>query len=316
MGTPEFSEVVLERLVLSGYNIVACFTKPDKPSGRHMVLTASPVKKAALSHNIPVYQPASLRNPECETLIQSLTPDLIVTAAYGKILPESILMIPVRGCLNVHASLLPKYRGAAPIQWSILNGETETGITIMMMDKGMDTGDILTQDVCAISESINSSELTVCLASIGAELLIQTIPGFLSGEIIPVPQIHSEATYAPPILKDQGLINWNTTSQLIHNQIRGLSDWPGASTLYRGSRLKVHCSALPVDSSQYINDFRQAHGEPTAGTILCAKKDIIAVMCQDSCLLLTCIQPESCRRMNASECAHNFKVSDVLGGEV
>jgi len=315
MGTPDFSKTVLESLILSGFNIVACFSQPDKPSGRHMLMTASPVKTAALSHNIPVYQPASMRDPESTTLIQSLSPDLIITAAYGKILPESILEIPGRGCLNVHASLLPKYRGAAPIQWSILNGETETGITIMMMDKGMDTGDILSQSICKISDSVTSSELTGKLAILGAELLIETIPGFLSGEILPVSQIHSEATYAPPIRKEQGLINWNTPSQVIHNQIRGLSDWPGASTSYRGSRLKVHCSALPVDSSRYIEDYKQAHGEPKPGTILCAKKDIIAVMCQDSCLLLTCIQPESCRRLNASECAHNFNVSDVLGGE-
>lgn len=315
MGTPEFSEVVLERLILSGYHIVACFTQPDKPSGRHMVLTASPVKNAAMSRNILVYQPVSLRGPECAALIQSLTPDLIITAAYGKILPESILSIPGRGCLNVHASLLPKYRGAAPIQWSILNGETETGITIMMMDHGIDTGDILTQAVCAISDSVNSSELTVRLACLGAELLKQTIPGYLSGDIKPVSQNHSEATYAPMIRKEQGWINWNTPSQIIHNQIRGLSDWPGASTFYRGGRLKIHCSTIPVDSFQYIEDYKIAHGEPTPGTILCAKKDIIAVMCLESCLLLTCIQPESCKRMQAFECAHNFKVSDVLGGE-
>ena len=134
MGTPAFSETVLESLIFSGFDIVACFTQPDKPSGRHMKLTASPVKTAAMSRNISVYQPASMRDPECVALIRSLSPDLIVTAAYGKILPESLLAIPARGCLNVHASLLPKYRGAAPIQWSILNGETETGITIMMMD--------------------------------------------------------------------------------------------------------------------------------------------------------------------------------------
>ncbi len=315
MGTPDFSKTVLERLIASGFNIVACFSQPDKPSGRHMLMTASPVKTASVSHNIPVYQPASVRDPECLALIQSLSPDLIITAAYGKILPESILQIPGRGCLNVHASLLPKYRGAAPIQWSILNGETETGVTIMVMDKGMDTGDILTQSVCEISDSITSSELTGKLADLGAQLLIQTIPGYLSGDIVPVKQVQSEATFAPPIRKEQGLINWDNPSKVIHNQIRGLSEWPAASTFCRGCRLKIHCSALPADSSQYIDEFRKTYGEPEPGTILCAKKDIIAVMCKDSCLLLTCIQPESCRRMNASECAHNYKVSDVLGGD-
>lgn len=315
MGTPDFSETVLKSLILSGYNIVACFTQPDKPSGRHMQLTASPVKTSAMTRNIPVYQPKSLRDPDCEVLIRDLSPDLIITAAYGKILPENILMIPRRGCLNVHASLLPKYRGAAPIQWAILNGEKETGITIMRMDKGMDTGDILSQSVFSISDSVTATELTVQLAAIGSQLLIRTIPGYLSGEIAPVPQNHTEATYAPPIRKEQGLIDWKSPSLIIHNQIRGLSDWPGASTTYRGSRLKIHCSAIPAETSQYIDDYKASHGEPEPGTIICARKDIIAVMCLDGCLLLTCIQPESCRRMNACECAHNYKITDVLGGE-
>lgn len=313
MGTPVFASVVLERLVRTGYKVVLCITQPDKPSGRKMIMTPPPVKETAESSGIPVFQPQRLREPLVEDQIRAFRPDLIVTAAYGKILPASILNIPEKGCLNVHGSLLPQYRGAAPIQWSILNGDTRTGVTIMKMDEGMDTGPVLRFAVCPIGADENAGTLTQKLALLGAELLAETIPGYLDGSITPIAQKESGVTYAPPIMKEQGEIKWNNTAESIHNQIRGLSEWPGAYSEYRGKRIKIYCSLLPKDPDRLIREYPPGEEKPLPGTVICARKEVLAVMCKDSPLLLTCIQPESCRKMQSAECAHNFAVSDRFG---
>lgn len=315
MGTPKFASVVLERLINSGYRVVACFTQPDKPVGRKMQLTPPPVKLTAEAAGVPVYQPNRLRDDEVVTQIKELRPDLIVTAAYGKILPVSVLEIPKFGCLNVHGSILPKYRGAAPIQWAILKGEYETGVTIIRMDEGMDTGPMLSSAVCPIGHDENAPDLTVRLADIGAELLVETIPGYLDGTILPIPQDHERATYAPPITREQGLIDWRDSAESIHNQIRGLAEWPGAFTEYKGKRMKIYCSAFPGKTDELEDAYRIAHGEPEPGTLICARKGVLAVMCGDVPLLLRCIQPESCKKLDATECAHNFSVADHFGGE-
>ncbi|MBN1892110.1 MAG: methionyl-tRNA formyltransferase [Clostridiales bacterium] len=315
MGTPRFASVVLEKLILSGYHIVACFTQPDKPVGRKMKLTPTPVKLAAEAAGIPVYQPNRLRDDEVADRIRTMNPDLIVTAAYGKILPPCVLSIPKKGCLNVHGSLLPRYRGAAPIQWAIMNGERKTGITIMLMDEGMDTGPLLTHAECPIDMNEDAISLTERLANLGAELLTDTIPGYLAGEILPISQNDARASYAPPITRDQGLIDWTKPSEVIHNQIRALAEWPGAYSTYLGKRIKIYCSEIPENGEELVANYRISHGNEAPGSVICARKDVLAVMCGDGPLLLRCIQPESCRKLQASECAHNFCVSGRFGGE-
>lgn len=313
MGTPEFAATVLENLCVSGFDIIAAFTQPDKPCGRHMKLTSPPVKEAAQLRNITVYQPPSLRTPEAEALFIKLKPDLIVTAAYGKILPPEILQIPQYGCLNVHASLLPKYRGAAPVQWAIMNGDSKTGITIMKMDEGMDTGDILSSVSCGIGEDINSADLMKELSDLGADLLVRTIPQYLSGAITPHAQNEEEATYSPPIRKEQGLIDWNRSAVEIHNQVRGLTAWPGAYTFYKGERMKIYCSQMPENGDEIVKQYFAMYGKPLPGSVVCAGKGVLAVMCGQGCIQLACIQPASCKRVLASQCAHNFSVSEILG---
>ena len=212
--------------------------------------------QSAKELGIPVYQPASIRGQDAEELIASLSPDLIISAAYGKILPKNILNIPNKGCLNVHGSLLPKYRGAAPVQWAIYNGDDKTGVTLMHMDDGIDTGDIISVAETPITLDMNAAILMDELSTLGTELLIKTLPGYLSGKIIATPQEHSEATYAPMITKEQGRIDWSRSAMEIHNQIRAFSIWPAAYTTYKGRTLKIHCSYVESDQSKILCDYR------------------------------------------------------------
>jgi len=315
MGTPEFAAVVLERLCREGYDIAACVTQPDKPSGRHMKLTPPPAKSLAIEKGIPVFQPSSLRTEEFLAQLKSWEPDLIVTAAYGKILPPAVLSVPEKGCINVHASLLPKYRGAAPVQWAILNGDKVTGITIMNMDEGMDTGDIIAQRECPIDPDIDTEKLMARLAGIGADLLADTLPQYLSGQTTSTPQDNSRMTLSPPIRKEQGLIDWSRSAQQIHDQIRALAAWPGAYTALNGGRFKIYCSSIADNREDIIREYRGQNDEPVPGTIIRATKCEITVACGTGCLNLLCVQPQSCRRMNASECAHNFRTGMTFGGE-
>ncbi|MDD3958795.1 MAG: methionyl-tRNA formyltransferase [Oscillospiraceae bacterium] len=315
MGTPRLASVVLERLHDSGFRIVACFTQPDKPVGRKMQLTPPPVKVTAETLGIPVFQPNRMRDESVLIDIGKLHPDMIVTAAYGKILPPSILGIPAFGCLNVHGSLLPQYRGAAPIQWAILNGESETGVTVMLMDEGIDNGPMLRSASIPIGPEESAPELTERLAELGADLIVRTIPEYIRGEISPIPQNDEFATFAPLITKEQGLIDWNDPANKIHNQIRGLAEWPGAYSEFKGKRVKIYRSSLPNDPDSITEAFRETGAELRPGTVVCARKDVLAVMCGDIPLLLRCIQPESCKRLEACECAHNFAPSDHFGGE-
>jgi len=315
MGTPEFAATVLEHLCKENYSIIACITQPDKPSGRHMKLTPPPAKSYALQQGIPVFQPASLRTEEFLKQIRSWEPDLIITAAYGKILPQVILDVPTKGCINVHASLLPRYRGAAPVQWSIMNGDTVTGVTIMNMDAGMDTGSIISQCECPIDPDIGTEDLMDRLAVLGSNLLIETLPRYLSGEAIPTAQDDSHMTLSPPIRKEQGHIDWSGTAEEIHNQIRALSAWPGAYTYLNGERFKIYSSVLPENSREVLHSYQEQNGTPVPGTIVYSSKSDIIVACGTGCINLICVQPQSCRRMNACECAHNYHVGIRFGGE-
>ena len=314
MGTPELAATVLSRLIKENYEVVLVVTQPDKPVGRKMILTAPPAKVEAEKNGIEVWQPNSLRTEEALEKVRSYDPDLIITAAYGKILPKDMLDLPKYGCVNVHGSLLPKYRGAAPVQWSILNEDEKTGITIMKMDVGMDTGDILTQADIVIGDRIHTPELMAKLADLGADLLIQTLPGYIDGSIKPVPQNNDEATMSPPITKDQGKISWDRTASSICAQIRALSSWPGASTMWKGGKLKIYDAQVASDDS-ILENYRQQNGEPVPGTVLYGKKGTLAVMCADKALLLLEVQPASGKRMKAIDCAHNFEVGAKMEDE-
>lgn len=244
MGTPDFSVPCLQALIDDGHDVCAVFTQPDKPKGRHGVLSAPPVKELALKYDIPVYQPDSLKNDEIKSVFASLGADLAIVVAYGKILPEEFLNAPKYGCINMHASLLPKLRGAAPIQWSIINGEKRSGVTAMQMDKGLDTGDILLSESVEIRDDETAQELHDELSVLGAQVMRKTLLMLQNGALLPIRQDDSQSTYAPILTKELSAIDWQKSALQIHNQIRGLYPWPGASAVLNGKTLKIHSAKL------------------------------------------------------------------------
>lgn len=245
MGTPEFSVPALEGLVQSEYEVVAVYTRPDKPVARSKEPAPSPVKRVALEHGIEVVQPVRLREPAEVERLAALRPDAIVVAAYGQILPQSVLDIPASGCLNIHPSLLPKYRGASPIASAILEGEEDTGITIMLMDAGMDTGPIISQFVVGIEPDDTTGSLGERLARAGARLLAETLPMWFEGWLTPRPQDESEATYTKQIAKEDGAIDWHMSAFEIQRRVRAFQPWPGCYTWWQGRMLKI-VEAVPV----------------------------------------------------------------------
>lgn len=271
MGTPDFAVKPLEAIIESGENVMAVFTQPDKPKGRGFKLLPTPVKQSALSHNIPVYQPLSLKKgddaAEAEKIMRELAPDLIVVAAYGKILPKTILDLPKYGCINIHASLLPKYRGAAPIQRVILNGETETGVTAMQMAEGLDTGDMLMKISTPIGENETASELFERLSELGAKLIVDTIKAVKSRSITPVKQDDSLSSYAEMIDKSMCFTDFSLTAAEVHNHIRGLSSSPCAVAYLNGKRIKIYHSELVKNVGGQpgeivnVNDFTVSCGD-------------------------------------------------------
>lgn len=290
MGTPDFAVPTLNKLYESEHEIAAVFTQPDKPKGRGYKLAPPPVKVLALEHGTPVYQPESLKKqPEMWDVLKEIAPDVIVVAAYGKILPKQVLDIPKYHCVNVHGSLLPKYRGAAPIQWSVLNGDDETGITTMLMGEGLDTGDILLQRSTPIGENETAAELFDRLAEIGADLLIETLEKLEKGEITPVKQNEELATYASILTKDMCMIDFNKPVKEVHKKICGLSDWPCAVTTLDGKRLKVFRSQIVKDKMP---------GQQ-AGTVVDTKQ--FCVCCADGVIKLTEVQAEGSKRMRSED---------------
>jgi methionyl-tRNA formyltransferase len=307
MGTPELAAVTLRRLIATpGFELAAVVTQPDQPKGRGLKLTPSAVKEVALQTNLPVLQPQRAREENFIQQLAALKPELIAVAAYGQILPKAILDLPRFGCLNVHTSLLPKYRGAAPIQTAILNGDSETGVTIMKMDVGLDTGDILTQERTPIEPSDNSQTLHDRLANLGADLLARTIPPYISGDIQPRPQPAEGATYAAKIKKQDGEIDWTQPARVIWNRIRALVPWPGAFT---------HLPAQPHPLLLKIWDAQpfDRSGEP--GRILQADKSGIAIACGNGALIISLLQREGGRRLTAGEflAGHSLKVGEKFG---
>ena len=240
MGTPDFSVPCLQALIDDGHDVCAVFTQPDKPKGRHGILTQPPVKELALKYNIPVYQPKTLRTDEAKELFKSLDAELAIVVAYGKILPDELLHTPKYGCINMHASLLPKLRGAAPIQWAVITGEKRTGVTSMQMDAGIDTGDMLLSKSVDIGENETAEELHDRLSVLGAEVMRETISALQAGELHPVKQDDKQSTHAPILTKELSKIDWNDTAQHIHDKIRGLYSWPGATCEFKGKVIKIH----------------------------------------------------------------------------
>lgn len=289
MGTPDFSVPVLRQLVEDGYDVIGVVTQPDKPVGRKKEIKQTPVKEEAIKHGIPVYQPVKLRESYEEIL--ALKPDLIVTAAYGQILPLAILESPQYGCINVHASLLPKYRGGAPIHKSIIDGNDKTGITIMYMVEKLDAGDILTQVEVPIEEKDHVGSMHDKLSAAGAKLLSETIPLLVEGEITPVPQKEEEVTFAWNITRDEEKIDWTRSGKEIYNQIRGLHPWPVAYTLLNGKPLKVWWAEKQETS---------ADAEP--GTVIDVLENGLQVATGDqTSIIITDLQLSGKKRMLASD---------------
>lgn len=295
MGTPAFAVPILRALIHSEDNVVAVVTQPDKPAGRGKKLSPPPVKVLAQKHGIPVLQPEKIKDPAFIEKLKDLAPDLIVVAAYGKILPKEILEIPPHGCLNVHASLLPKFRGAAPINWAIISGEKETGITIMLMDEGMDTGDILLQEAIPIGPEETAGELHDCLAELGARLVVEAIRGLKEGRIAPRKQPEEGVSYAPLLRKEDGLLDFSRPAHELAALIRGLDPWPSAYTYFRGKLLKLF-------RPQVIS------GETSAapGEIV-SLEDGLTIATGDGLLQVKEVQPEGKKRMSAAEFVRGYR---------
>jgi len=287
MGTPEFAVPALKKLHGDGHEIVLAVTRPDRPRGRGQQISATPVKKAAMELNLPVYQPESIRTGEFLRLVQGLQPDVMVVVAFGQILPKRLLSVPPLGSINIHASLLPKYRGPAPIQWAIINEEKQTGVTTMFMDEGLDTGDILLSEKTDIFPEDTAASLYDRLAELGAELLGKTLRELSTGHIKPVRQDHQRATYAPLLKKKDGQIDWTRPAHSLDAFIRGMSPWPGAYTFHAGKRLKIF-RAEPVRT-----DVREA-----PGTVVQGFPDELRVMTGEGALSILDIQGASGKRLS------------------
>ena len=286
MGTPDFAVPSFEALLKSDNQVVGVVTQPDRPKGRGQLLTPSSVKLVAQREQISVLQPTKMKDPDFLAALAAWKPDLIAVAAFGRILPPAILSLPPKGCVNVHGSLLPKYRGAGPIQWAIINGESETGITTMLMDEGMDTGAILLQEQIPIAPEETAGSLSPRLAELGGRLLITTIAQLKAGTLVPRPQDHSQATLAPLLKKEDGAIDWTMPAKAIANRIRGLTPWPGAYT-FLGADRWVICRAIPMNEATSL----------APGQIEAVTKDAIHVGTGQGVLAIKELQPANSRRM-------------------
>jgi len=298
LGTPSFAVPTLEALAAEGHSVACVVSQPDRPRGRGQQLSYSPVKEAAIRLSLPVYQPERVRRPEAVEYLSRLRPDIMVVVGYGQVIPQSAIDIPPHGILNVHASLLPKYRGAAPVQWAVANGETATGVTIMRIDAGLDTGDMLAKVETPIGPEETAVELSARLANMGASLLVETIANLATIE--PEKQDSTQASYAPLLKKEDGLIDWSVPARAIHNRVRGLQPWPGAYTRFRGQQLHIWKS-------------RVATGDGAgAGRLL---RHPLRVTCGEGALELIEVQLEGRKRIAADAFANGQRIADneILG---
>ncbi|MBO4324099.1 MAG: methionyl-tRNA formyltransferase [Lachnospiraceae bacterium] len=299
MGTPDIAAVILQRLLREPYKVVLAVTQPDRPKGRGKELAKSPVKIVAEEAGIPVFQPVKLRDPEAVKTVAKAKPDMIIVAAFGQILPKEVLELPKYGCINVHASLLPAYRGAAPIQWAILDGQKETGITIMKMDEGLDTGDILLQKSIEIAPDETGGSLHDRLAELGAEALTEAIPGVIDGSLQPVPQGEMTTPYAKQLTKEMGRLDFTKPAEELERTVRGLYPWPGTYTELDGKLLKIQKAEAVV--------LKEAGLEP--GTITDITKKSFTFVTAVGGLRVLELQPEGKRRMTTEEFLRGYRFS-------
>lgn len=296
MGTPEFAVKPLQAIVDAGHKVLACFTQPDKPKGRGKTLQPTPVKEKALSLDIPVYQPVKLREEENVQIIRDYQPDAIVVAAYGQILPESILNIPQYGCINIHASLLPKYRGAAPIEWTIINGETESGVTTMYMAKGLDTGDMIEKTVVPIADTDTGVTLHDKLADAGAELILSTLSKLEDHTAIRTPQDDSLSCYASMLKKEMGELDFTKDAASLERLIRGLQPWPVAYTKMNQKTVRIYEASVCEQSEEALEDGTQI----VPGMIVRVTKKNFTVACGNGALMIRKLQPEGKKPMDCA----------------
>ncbi len=296
MGTPEFAVGTLEALIQSRHEVVAVVTQPDRPKGRGNAVKFPPVKEAALAHGIPVLQPLKVREPEVVEQLRAFAPDLIAVAAFGQLLPKAILEMPRYGCVNVHASLLPKYRGAAPIQWAVINGEAESGVTTMMMSRGLDKGDMLKKSVVRLDPKETGDSLHDKLAALGGPLLLETIDELEQGTIVRVPQDDAQSSYAPMLTKELGRIDWSKPADELERLVRGLNSWPSAYTRLHGKTLKIWDADVVSASG----------GEP--GKVLQADKNGLVIQAGEGALRIVSLQPEGKKRMEADAFLRGYPV--------
>ena len=301
MGTPDFAVKPLEALISNNYEVVGVFTQPDKPVGRKAVLTPPPVKVVAENNNIPVFQPDSLKNGEGVRILETLKPDVVIVVAYGKILPKDFLAFAKYGCINIHGSILPEYRGAAPIQWSVLDGKEFAGVTSMQMNEGLDTGDILLVEKIKIQENETSGDLYERLTVLGADVLLKTLNAIKNNSLNPQKQDDSKSSYAKMLDKSLSKIDWNLSAQEVHNKIRGLDPWPVALTRFDGKNLKLFRSRL-------LNE----EYNKSAGTVIKSKDGIVVVCGDKKAVLITEVQLEGKKRMSASDFSRGANLSDGM----
>ena len=295
MGTPEFAVTVLEGLLNTKHEVGLVATQPDKAKNRGKKIQYTPVKEKALEHNIKVLQPEKVRgNEEFLEELKDYRPDIIVVVAYGQILPKEVLELPKYGCVNVHASLLPRYRGAGPIQWCVLNGEKETGVTTMKMAEGLDTGDMLLKSITKIGENETAGQLHDRLSDMGAELIVKTLSAIENNTVTPEKQDDSLSNYAPMLTKKLCKIDWSSTAQAVHNQVRGLNPWPVAAAEVNGKRVKIY--------STLLSDKR---GE--AGRVIC--ENPLTVACGEGAVIINEIQPEGKKRMNSRDYVRGYRIT-------
>lgn len=301
MGTPEFAVPSLLVLLDAGYDVAAVVTQPDKPAGRGLAQRQCAVKAAALSRGIRCMEPKGLKDPAIVSSIAALTPEFIVVVAYGKILPKALLDIPAKGCINLHASLLPRYRGASPINRAIMNGDATTGVCTMLLDAGMDTGPVYLCEETEIAEADNAATLAARLSDIGAALLVKTLNLVSDGALTPTAQDETLATYAPPMRKEDGLIDWSRSAGEIKNLLRGVYPWPGAYTFCNGALLKIHAGVVSAQATD---------GATAPGTIIRLNRECISVRCGIGVFDVTEVQPEGKRRMAAGDFISGYRVKE------
>lgn len=297
MGTPDIAATCLKRILADGFQVVGVYTQPDRPKGRGMKLTASPVKEVALDAGIPVFQPENFREEETVEALWALKPDVCAVVAYGRILPQKVLDVPTFGCINIHASLLPKYRGSAPYQWAVLNGEKETGVTAMYLCREMDAGDMIDRVTTPIGENETAGEVLDRLALLGAGLLSKTLARFQAGPVVGEKQDESLVSYAPMLDKSLCPIDFHRTAQQVHDQVRGLQPWPVATMELQGKHFKVH-------------ETRVTAGEGEPGQILGLTKTGLVIACGEGAVEIRSLQAEGGKRMNAPDYFRGHPLKD------